>query len=464
MRRVHRWIYIVVGAYTFFTILLWRAENGGHIYAPIEPTDHGKSLQEIETKPAIQKVTIVTSKSPKTQTQGSRGDKCPGLDPPTNVLRDSWQSANGNRVYVYSAYFEPSRNHVVVIGARDKLSGPALWCQLWGEDGRLQVTRTAHRDMPEGKGKRYTCAFYTCPVPAGLHPTAVSLMTSECGKPTSSVFVHGAEGDNGNFTVCVTPLNFNYSKAYELVEMIELNKILGASHFVFYSYSINKNVQKVLEYYKDKGVEVVPWNLPMNVDTWPKKNIQVEIHYFGQLGALNDCLYRNRYKSPYVVFQDLDEFIIPRKVSNWNEMFQTLPKNKGSYMFRNTFFRKDWPDTDQNFTEKLDAQKYKMITILKQSRESKIFPRKHRSKYIVVPKNIDALGIHSVNRFRAGGEQFVEPDVALMHHYRDWENPTDKQPRSNDNRIMAYKEKLVNNVKNAWEKLKGVPLGPLPFS
>lgn len=154
MRRVHRWIYIVVGAYTFFTILLWRAENGGHIYAPIEPTDHGKSLQEIETKPAIQKVTIVTSKPPKTQTQGARGDKCPGLDHPTNVLRDSWQSANGNRVYVYSAYFEPSRNHVVVIGARDKLSGPALWCQLWGEDGRLQVTRAAHRDMPEGKGKR----------------------------------------------------------------------------------------------------------------------------------------------------------------------------------------------------------------------------------------------------------------------------------------------------------------------
>lgn len=155
MRRVHRWIYIVVGAYTFFTLLLWRAENGGHIYAPIEPSNHVKSLQEIEAKPATPKVTTVTSKFPKTQTQGGRGDKCPGLDPPTNVLKDSWQSANGNGVYVYSAYFEPSRNHVVVIGARDKLSGPALWCQLWGENGRLQVTRAAHRDMPEGKGKRY---------------------------------------------------------------------------------------------------------------------------------------------------------------------------------------------------------------------------------------------------------------------------------------------------------------------
>lgn len=311
---------------------------------------------------------------------------------------------------------------------------------------------------------RYTCSFFTCPVPAGIIPRTVSLVTSECGKPTSSISVAGTEGDNGNFTVCVTPLNFNYSKAYELVEMIEMNKLLGASHFVFYSYSINKNVHQVLEYYQDKGVELVPWNLPMNVDTWPKKNIPVEIHYFGQLGALNDCLYRNRYKSPYVVFQDLDEFIIPRKVSNWTTLFSTLPKNKGSYMFRNTFFRKDWPDTDKNFTGKDEAKKYKIITLLKQWRESKIFPRKHRSKYIVVPKNVEALGIHSVNRFRAGGEHFVEPDVALMHHYRDWENPTDKQARAKDERIMAFKDELLNNVLKTWGKLKDVPLGPLPFS
>lgn len=29
---------------------------------------------------------------------------------------------------------------------------------------------------------------------------------------------------------------------------------------------------------------------------------------------------------------------------------------------------------------------------------------------------------------------------------------------------MVYKEKLVNNVKNIWEKLKGVLLGLLLFS
>jgi hypothetical protein len=81
---------------------------------------------------------------------------------------------------------------------------------------------------------------------------------------------------------------FNYSKAYELVEMIELNRILGAEHFVFYNYSTNSNVNHVLEYYKKMDiVEVLEWNLPMKVDTWPKKNEPVEIHYFAQLAALN---------------------------------------------------------------------------------------------------------------------------------------------------------------------------------
>lgn len=98
-------------------------------------------------------------------------------------------------------------------------------------------------------------------------------MMLECGKLMLLVFVYGVEDDNGNFIVCVILFNFNYSKVYELVEMIEFNKMFGVFYFVFYSYSINKNVEKVLEYYKDKGVEVVLWNFLMNVDMWLKKNI-----------------------------------------------------------------------------------------------------------------------------------------------------------------------------------------------
>ena len=245
--------------------------------------------------------------------------------------------------------------------------------------------------------------------------------------------------------------------------MIELNRILGADHIVFYNHTIQTNVEKVLDYYKKLGiVEVQQWNLPMGVDTWPKRNPHIEVHYFAQIAALNDCLNRHRYQSKFIVFQDLDEFIIPRKVLNWTEMMSVMPPNRASYMFRNTFFRKDYPDIG-NFSNSALAQKYKLVTLLKQTREAKIFTRKHRSKYMVNPRRVEVVGIHSISRARkaGGGEHYVEPTDALLHHYRNWENPTDKAPRSTDDRMMAFKDVLVHNVVDTWNKLGNVSLGPL---
>lgn len=299
-------------------------------------------------------------------------------------------------------------------------------------------------------------------MPVTGRPYAVSLSTDHCKVPSNILPIIYPREQKRQFTVCVTPLNFNYSKAYELVEMIELNRILGAEHFVFYNYSTNSNVNHVLEYYKKMGiVEVLEWNLPMKVDTWPKKkNEPVEIHYFAQLAALNDCLYRNMYVSKYIVFQDLDEFIIPRKQLTWIEMLQNLPKGRAAYMFRCTFFRKEWPDTETNFSGKNSAKQYKMNTLLKQSRESKILGRSHRAKYIVDPTKIDTVGIHNIWRFRSGNSaHFVDPEFARMHHYRNWLNPGDSKNGIQDDRIMAYKDKLLSNTIHIWETLKNVPLG-----
>lgn len=297
-------------------------------------------------------------------------------------------------------------------------------------------------------------------MPGSSRPYAVSLSTDHCKVPSNILPIIYPQEQKRQFTVCVTPLNFNYSKAYELVEMIELNRILGAEHFVFYNYSTASNVNHVLEYYKKMGiVEVLEWNLPMKVDTWPKKNEPVEIHYFAQLAALNDCLYRNMYLSKYIVFQDLDEFIIPRKQLTWTEMLQNLPKGHAAYMFRCTFFRKEWPDTETNFSGKNTAKQYKMNTLLKQSRESKFLGKTHRSKYIVDPTKIDTVGIHNIWRFRSGNAHFVDPEFARMHHYRNWLNPGDSQSRIQDDRIMAYKDRLLSNTIHIWEALKNVPLG-----
>ncbi|XP_053377892.1 uncharacterized protein LOC128547951 [Mercenaria mercenaria] len=101
------------------------------------------------------------------------------------------------------------------------------------------------------------------------------------------------EAYKNRFAVCLSPLYFNYSRAYELAEWIELNRILGAEKFVVYNISTSTNVDQVLGYYSRQGlVNVVQWQLPMRVSTYPKSKEPAEIHYFGQTAALNDCLFR----------------------------------------------------------------------------------------------------------------------------------------------------------------------------
>ncbi|OWF56877.1 galactan beta-1,4-galactosyltransferase GALS1-like isoform X1 [Mizuhopecten yessoensis] len=390
-----------------------------------------------------------------------------------NIISGDFQNISHTpRGYIISAFCDNTDNitgTVHVISMKETSFGKSASCVFWSSDPKdvqaISTSRAVSLRINEHHGKRYAAAYFTCNVPYNMKPVGVSLVTHRCENPSNFMLIQYPEKQRWQFTVCVTPLNFRYSKAYELVEMIEMNRILGADHFVFYNYSTHVNVDKVLQYYIDKDlVEVVQWHLPMKVDVWPKiKGHTTEIHYFGQLGALNDCLYRNRYRSNFLVYQDLDEFIFPYKHQNWNEMIESLPR-RGVYMFRNTFFRKDWNDTEELFDGKDLAKKYKSTILLKTWREAKIFGLRQRSKYIINPRKVDTVGIHNVWKERSASSLINVPrDVALMHHYRDWENPHDKTKRDEDQTALKYKDKLLGKLKTVWSVLKDVELGPLGF-
>lgn len=90
------------------------------------------------------------------------------------------------------------------------------------------------------------------------------------------------------------------------MEFVELNYLLGIGHFTFYKNTIGPNVECVLDRYKkDNLVSILPWQL----DMVSKQEIRTE----GMFAALNDCLYRNMYKSKFVAFLDIDEIIVPRQ-------------------------------------------------------------------------------------------------------------------------------------------------------
>ncbi|KAK3085655.1 hypothetical protein FSP39_006728 [Pinctada imbricata] len=241
--------------------------------------------------------------------------------------------------------------------------------------------------------------------------------------------------------------------------MIELNRILGANYFIFYNFSDAPNVDKLLKHYMDLGIaKVIQWHLPFNVSIglYRKSN---EIHYYGQVAVLNDCMYRNKGSSQFVVNQDIDEFIIPRMHNNWKQMIDALPKNLKSFIFQSTYFRKDWPDVNGTFDGVL-AKKYMSITLPKQSRETGLFPVKIKSKYIVRPECVKIAGIHVVHQYtkvKKCQDYLVNVDQGLLHHYRSKVERVEVYATV-DTRIENFKDKLLENLKEKWTELKHVPM------
>ena len=134
--------------------------------------------------------------------------------------------------------------------------------------------------------------------------------------------------------------------------------MFGAGHFIFYNYSTGPFARTFFDSYVREGlVTVVPWNLPMTVDVWPpRRGVIPAIHYFGQLAALNDCLYRSIGRSTLVVFTDLDEILVPRSHRDWSTMLDAVSRRyvpapnsqfPGVYLVRSSFFRTDWPSDEQ---------------------------------------------------------------------------------------------------------------------
>ena len=268
-----------------------------------------------------------------------------------------------------------------------------------------------------------------------------------------------------NFAVCVSPLHSLHSKAHQIVEMVETSLVLGADHFFFYNLSIHWNVDAVLNHYASRGlVTVIQWPLPamLREDATNRTSEENNIHYHGQLAMLNDCLNRNKGASRYVVFQDLDELVVPKKQQSWTMLMASLPSNASAYMLRSSYFPLDWPSVKSGINKIANkiAKTYNAHAFLKVFREERIFGRAVRSKYIVDPLRVEIVGIHNVWKFKRGGAPYyVPPEVALVHHYRAGKSETELK-RVKDKSVLKFIDALPQ-IHRTWQQLGDIPLGPL---
>jgi len=219
--------------------------------------------------------------------------------------------------------------------------------------------------------------------------------------------------------------------------------MFGADQFVFYNHSTGSHVTQHLLRYMDEGVvrAFVPWRVPVAVDAWPPDpKEEPDIHYFGQLAALNDCLYRVMFRARFVVMVDLDEVLVPRRRTQWRPMLEDATTRwrrrfihlaagltvddifPAAYLIQNVFFRTNWPD-DLRAQNDTRVRRLDLVTLRKTQREDRPFPYYARSKYIAWTRAVTMLGVHNVMEFiddHRSTHVLVDERDALLHHYRQW--------------------------------------------
>ena len=296
-----------------------------------------------------------------------------------NGIDAMWQSVKGLQGYkflIYSAYYDKRdvKNPLIRVIGISRYNFPrlgSLVCRFYfGEKETISIlndhgagisssyTRNDYKTFVDvfaevvllGERPHYL-SYHDCNVLCPLNGTAIPESVSII--PSSYRFmkkrtenfpfrseitnrlpvINSKNGGTGTYTVnktnigvCVKPLWSNYNKPTELIEFIELNKLLGVSKFFFYNDSISDKVSCVLRHYMDKerSVSVMPWNLPS----------KLEVEYVpnrGVMSSLNDCIYRNMNSFRYLMTIDIDEFIIPHMQGSIPEMLNYLESNNFNY-------------------------------------------------------------------------------------------------------------------------------------
>uniref|UniRef100_A0A8C7S7K4 Glycosyltransferase family 92 protein n=1 Tax=Oncorhynchus mykiss TaxID=8022 RepID=A0A8C7S7K4_ONCMY len=262
-----------------------------------------------------------------------------------------------------------------------------------------------------------------------------------------------------NFTVCWSNLFGDYNNVLQVTQTLEMYKLLGVQHVVVYNTSCGPDLERLLQSYTQEGfVEVVPWpiNQHMNPSNgWQPSEHGGDIHYYGQLTTLNDCVYRNMYQSRYVLLNDIDEIIAPYQHQTLPQMMDVLQRQNPKaevFLIENHIFPKSQFEPSGRF-ERPNWRDVPGINIMEHIyREEPDYRIYHPSKMIVRPRAVEQTSVHSVLR-NFGQTVKVPPNVCHIIHVRvPLQGGLTKKELHEDKRVWDYESQLVPNVDKALEK------------
>uniref|UniRef100_A0A8C8R5F8 Glycosyltransferase family 92 protein n=1 Tax=Pelusios castaneus TaxID=367368 RepID=A0A8C8R5F8_9SAUR len=387
-------------------------------------------------------------------------DVCQG-----EIAKDTITPLKYNKTFIIAPYFDKrERNLIRVIGIVRHGEVRDLYCWFCCQsDGKVSVERAeidVHSDL---FGFPYGTADLLCTEPQNCDTNYVSIHWSPKGNivqlPWFQIKNRESHTFSAEFTVCISTMFGNYNNVLQFIQSIEMYKILGAQKVIIYKNSCSKLMEKALEFYMAEGtIEIIPWPITryLNVSSyWHFSMDAKDIGYYGQITALNDCVYRNMYRSKFVVLNDIDEIILPIKHLDWKTMMSSLQEqNPGSgiFLFENHVF----PITVYSSNEAFNISSWSTvpgINILEHIYREPDRPWLFNArKMIVDPRKVIQTSVHSVLKAYVGSLE-VSRDIAISYHCRTpLQGNMSKKFLIRDPTLWRYNLSLIKNVNKVLKK------------
>ena len=247
------------------------------------------------------------------------------------------------------------------------------------------------------------------------------------------------------FGVCYGSPLYGFKYDQDIMDSIEMNKLLGATWFTIYVYEANDKAMKILKYYSQILNAVLNW----------KENLPRRVYNRGQLVALHDCIYRNMYQVQFLALCDLDEVILPQKGLNWNRLFSKIDRpERAHFVFAHLGFHHNQTEPSEYFNcpskPKLTYKMPRFFVMYKRSVSPLRTPK--QAKSIAKPKFVITAHVHSQRRLLPGYHfYFVPKNVAIMKHFRDKTSIYDEDVNTtSDHRMDRFKHTLLAAIEKQF--------------
>ncbi|KAK7107040.1 hypothetical protein V1264_015025 [Littorina saxatilis] len=298
----------------------------------VEKVHNFKPAQNITDQKPVAGTKTATKPQPKTTTKAVATTAKGAANHATLTVTD-FVAVHNNSFYLYAAHYNDVQQPAVVtiVAIVNRTAADAvrsLVCVYYhGYDDPGTNVSARLILLPDHHYKDFAPAFIHCSLPQSVTLTplttvSISVTADKRGNrydilqrsDTKTLKVLQPQPRKYNFLICFSPLHRNFGDVTQVVANLELAQALGADHAVVYNTSITRQLDSVLRHYVNKGfLEVLGW-----------REVPEPVHYKAQMGAINDCLLRNRQRSDFIVFMDTDEMIVPRVHESWADLLHAL--------------------------------------------------------------------------------------------------------------------------------------------